>query len=242
MLPHVALIVGASGLIGSYCLKFLLESKSYCKVRALVRRPLEITHPKLEEHIIDFDRLESCRELFKVEDVYCCLGTTMRNAGSREAFRKVDISYPVNVARFASEMKVGQLLVISSMGADPRSLFFYNRVKGEMENGVRKYKFRGLHFLRPSLLLGKRKEFRFAEYLGQKIAPVISPLMRCRLKKYRPIKAEVVAWSMVSLGTSHVRHLVLDSDLIQAWYDGNINGFSMWVVNEYERRISETEF
>src|SRR5687768_196329 len=132
-----ALILGATGLVGRYCLDFLLESGRYHSVLSLGRRRLELSHPRLRQEVLDLDAMGERAELFGVNDVFCCLGTTIRVAGSRDAFRKVDVDYPVRAAALAADAGADQFLVVSALGADPDSRIFYNRMKGEMEAGVR---------------------------------------------------------------------------------------------------------
>ncbi|MCH8025093.1 MAG: NAD(P)H-binding protein, partial [Candidatus Marinimicrobia bacterium] len=116
--PRTALLVGASGLVGSHCLKALLARREYQVVTALVRRPLPIEHPKLVQQVSDFEQLEEREGLFKAEDIFCCLGTTMKKAGSQEAFTRVDHDYPLEVARLAVRQGARQFLMVSALGAD----------------------------------------------------------------------------------------------------------------------------
>ena len=163
---RTALLLGATGLVGGHVLDLLLASPRYSRVRVLGRRRLARTDAKLDSQEIDFDRLARHAELFRVDDVFCCLGTTIAKAGSQEAFRRVDLSYVVEAASLASEAGAEQFLVVSAVGADPDSRVFYNRVKGEMEAGVKRLPFRAVWILRPSLLLGEREEFRLGEKVG----------------------------------------------------------------------------
>ncbi|MCB0588438.1 MAG: oxidoreductase, partial [Phaeodactylibacter sp.] len=129
-----ALLFGASGLVGNQCLLQLLGHPAYRKVISFGRRKLELEHPRLEQHVINFDNLEKYGSLFKGHDLFSCLGTTMSKAGSREAFFRVDFTYAYESARLAVANGASQLLLVSSVGADPESLFFYTRVKGELES------------------------------------------------------------------------------------------------------------
>ena len=182
-------------------------------------RPLGIAHPRLRENIVDFDRPETWREHPAVDDVYCCLGTTMKKAGSREAFCRVDYDYPVGIAREASRKGAARFLVVSAIGADPGSRVYYSRVKGEMENAVRAFSFRAVNIFRPSLLLGARSETRILEGIGRFASRVVTPLMIGKLKKYRPIEAAVLAWAMVRVATEEIEGRVFESHEIQQWYD-----------------------
>ncbi|NHM29586.1 NAD(P)H-binding protein [Neobacillus terrae] len=190
---RTALILGATGLVGGYLLDDILENNKYERVRIISRSEVLKKHPKLDTYILDLSQMEDVREVFNVSDVFCCLGTTMKNAGSKEAFKKVDLDFPILAAKLAAEEEAEQFLIVSAMGASRNSSFFYNRVKGEMEERVKSFPFNGVYIFRPSLLLGNRKEFR----LGEKTAEVLSIrlpfLFRGNLKKYAPVKAEQVA-------------------------------------------------
>lgn len=192
-----ALIAGATGLVGSQLLPLLLASDRYAKVIAVGRRPLPQMHPKLEQRVLNFDQLEEARLSLIVDDVYCCLGTTMRQAGSKEAFYKVDYLYVVKLAALTAANFASQLLVVSAMGADAESRFYYNQVKGEMEEAVRQTPFRAIHIFRPSLLLGERPEKRTGEQIGAVLMKLLQPLMLGPLRKYRAVSALAVARAML---------------------------------------------
>lgn len=185
------LVLGATGLIGSFLLKKLLGSSMYSGVHAWIRKPLQMRHPQLHVKTIDFEKLEQGR--VEADDVYCCLGTTIKRAGSEEAFRRVDFDYPVALARAAARDGAKRLLVVSALGADAGSKFFYNRVKGEMEDAVRAAGVSRTYFFRPSLLSGPRAEPRMGERVGLVIGAALGPL----LGKYRPIHADLVAAAML---------------------------------------------
>ena len=192
-----ALIAGASGLVGGHCLEQLLKSDRYSQVISVGRRELPIIHPKLEQKVIDFDKLQNYASDLAVDDVFCCLGTTIKKAGSKEAFYKVDHTYVVNLAKGTATQGAQQFVVISSMGADASSMFFYNKVKGEMERDVQDLGFRAVHIMRPSLLLGERTEHRTGEELASKVMKPLSSLMIGPLQKYKPIEASTVAKAML---------------------------------------------
>ena len=209
-----ALLLGATGLVGSHCLELLLADPDYARVVVLARRPPPASGPRLRFHQVDFDRLQDRRELFRVDDVFCCLGTTIGRAGSEDAFRRVDRDYPARAAEIAAEEGADQFLVISSLGAEAGSRIFYNRVKGEMEAAVKKFPFRAVWILRPSLLLGERSERRRGERIAAALARPLAPLMRGRLGRYRPIAARDVALAMVRLAKSSGTGGVLESEEI----------------------------
>lgn len=196
MVDKSALLFGASGLVGSELLQCLLNSPEYKKVLILVRKPLGIQHPKLEERVIQFEDLAKNIDLFNVNDVFCCLGTTIKKAKSQEAFKKVDVDYPLEIARLAKEMQVEKFLIISSMGADPKSPVFYSRMKGLLEQNLKAMGFESLHIFRPSLLLGDRQEFRLGESVSGFLSRGISFIFVGPLKRYKPITANTVAVGM----------------------------------------------
>ena len=200
-----ALVAGATGLVGKHLLSLLLDSPQYQKVYVLSRRPLGIEHPKLEEIIIDFDKLPEA-ELPEVNDVFCCLGTTMKKAGSKEAFRKVDFEYPYELAQKALQKAAEQYLLVSAMGANRNSFFFYNRVKGEVEESISQLLgYKSISILRPSLLLGERDEKRLGESIANKLMRFIKPLMIGPLRKYRGIHARTVANGMLKAAEQRPR-------------------------------------
>lgn len=216
-MTRTALLLGASGLVGGHCLQLLLASAVYQRVVALVRAELPFREPKLEQHVVDFEQLASHPELFAVDDVFCCLGTTIRKAGSQEAFRQVDFVYPYAAAQLAHERGAQQHLLVSSLGADPASRVFYNRTKGEVELAIAELPFRRVVIARPSLLLGERAESRPGEQLAQRLARPLGPLLRGRLRKYRPIEAGAVASALVRLATEDKQPgvRVVESDELQ---------------------------
>lgn len=199
MTTRKALIVGATGLIGGYCLQSLLDDPGYSGVTAVVRKPILKTHRKLKAVISKFSNLETDLANTQAHDVYCCLGTTMKKAGSQDAFKQVDLSLVVTVAELMRKQGAEQFIVISSMGADKNSRVFYSRVKGEMEQALQQLDYPCLRIIRPSLLLGKRNEFRFGEKIGAWLTPVLKPFLMGSLKKYRPVQAESVAEFMVKV-------------------------------------------
>ena len=192
-----ALLAGATGLIGSKLLPLLLASERYSKVIVVGRRVLSLTHPKLTQVVTDLDKLHDLRLQLIADDVFCCLGTTMSKAGSKEAFYKVDFLYVVTLAALTAGNFAAQLLVVSSMGADADSRVYYSRVKGEMEAAVRQVPFRAIHIFRPSLLLGERAQPRLGEWVGAMALRLLQPLLRGPLLKYRPVSAAAVAAAML---------------------------------------------
>lgn len=189
-----ALLCGATGLVGGECLKVLVEDDYYRQIVVLTRRDLgEIGRQgKVRQHILDFEELERYKELVAADHVFCALGTTMRKAGSRQRFRRVDFEYPLQIARMALANGARHFSLVSSLGANPKSRTFYLRVKGEVEEAICGLGFPSVAILRPSLLVGERAEVRLGERIGRLLLP-LAPA------KYRPTPAVAVARAMVAL-------------------------------------------
>ncbi len=193
-----ALIAGASGLVGRHCLQLLLAADDrYERVISVGRRALPLQHPRLEQYVLDFDALEKEQLRLIADDVFCCLGTTIRQAGSEAAFYKVDYTYVVTLAAVLSANFASQFLVVSALGADADSRIFYNRVKGEMEAAIKQTKFRAIHVFQPSLLLGARPHPRLGERVAAAVLTVVKPLLVGPLRPYRAIRASTVAQAML---------------------------------------------
>ena len=206
-----AFVAGATGLVGRRLVHLLLDDADTSSVIALTRRPLAIPHPKLVEAVIDFDHLRDF-VLPPVDDYYCCLGTTIKQAGSKEAFRDVDLVYPVTLARMALAAGATRCFVVSAMGADPRSRVFYNRVKGELEAELARLPFVTNVVVRPSLLVGARAEFRAGERVALALLRPLSPLLPAR---YRPVSANVVARALLVCAKSAMPgRTVVESDAL----------------------------
>jgi uncharacterized protein YbjT (DUF2867 family) len=190
-MKKTALLAGATGLVGSALLPLLLASERYAKVIVVGRRPITTEHPKLTQVVTELSKLEDERLRLIADDVYCCLGTTMRQAGSK------DFLYVVKLAAITAANFAAQFLVVSALGADAESRFYYNKVKGEMEAAVQQTPFRAIHIFRPSLLLGQRPAPRLGERIGGWLLTLARPLLRGRWHKYRPVAAATVARAML---------------------------------------------
>ena len=197
MEQKTAIIAGASGLIGRSLIQLLLKSNDYGQVIALVRSPLGILNEKLSEVKMDFDELANLSDFPKGDDIFCCLGTTIKKAGSKEAFYKVDFTYPYELAKTALKAGADRFFVVTALGADKHSRVFYNRVKGELEDQISFLDYRTIYIFKPSLLRGKRDEMRFGERFAQAITRVI-PFVGA-WKKYHPIHADKVADAMIKV-------------------------------------------
>ncbi len=200
-----AVLLGATGLIGKELLELLLSSEDYREVLAIVRRRLP-ERDKLKQVVVnDWDTLEEHADSFTgAVDVFCCLGTTMKKAGSQDQFRKVDVDYPLVAARLAQAAEAERFLVITAMGADAGSRIFYNRVKGELEASIRALRLPSAAILRPSLLLGERHEFRFGERSAAWLSQWFSFLFRGSLFQYKPIHARTVAVVMLRVAQMYL--------------------------------------
>ncbi len=199
MSGRTAIVAGASGLVGGHCLRRLLASGLHEHVVAFVRGPINVTHKRLEQRTVDFERLGRMSAFPRVHDVFCCLGTTMKKAGSEAAFRKVDYEYVVRLAETSIRTGADHFYLVSAIGADPKSRVFYSRVKGEAEDAVAKLGFAGLHVFRPSFLVGSRGEKRRGESAGIAAARFFSFVLIGPARKYRPIRADTVARAMVAV-------------------------------------------
>jgi uncharacterized protein YbjT (DUF2867 family) len=194
-IPRTAVIAGATGLVGSHLLQLLLSNEQYERIFVLTRRELPITHPKL--HIIIVQQHTELAEKWQgiqADVVFCCLGTTMKKAGSKEQFYQIDFTYPYELAKIALQNGSKAYFLVSALGADKGSIFYYNRVKGEIETAIRSCGFFSVHIFRPSLLLGKRRERRLGEDIGKMLDSLFSWLIP---RKYRAIQAAKVAKAMM---------------------------------------------
>ena len=212
-----ATLVGATGLIGSYLLQELLNDTYFDTVRILIRRPVDITHPKLEKKIVDFNDSDSLLVALSNSDVlFCAIGSTMKKVkGDKEAYRKIDFDIPVKLARFCKMTGCEKFILVSSAGANSQSSNFYQRLKGETDEAVKGWGVKIIHIMRPSLLLGERKEFRLGENIGKAVMTSLSFLIP---EKYKAIQGKDVAKVMLALakkndtgifvhGNSEIRHL-----------------------------------
>ncbi|MFT4024175.1 MAG: NAD(P)H-binding protein [Flavihumibacter sp.] len=195
-----ALMLGASGMIGSALLDVLLGDDYYDEVLILVRKPLGRQHPKLTEQVIDFSEPRAyTAALADVETVFCCIGTTMKQVkGDHAAYKKIDFDIPVFAAQAAAANGVFGYMLVSAIGADPAlTSNFYLKLKGVTEEAVSKEQIPQVHIFRPSLLVGDRKEKRTGESIGKALAPLVSPLLFGSWQKYKPVKAEQLALAML---------------------------------------------
>lgn len=202
---YTAIVLGATGLVGKALVNQLCQDGRYSAICCLVRVPLshaDYYDPlnKIQALVIDFDNLQDYQGYFSVDHVYCCLGTTLKDAGSRKAFRRVDFEFVHVCAQLARAQRAISFVWISSLGANARSKNFYLRVKGELENAILTMpQLTNAAAVRPPLLDGQRKKHRMAESFALKALKMLEPLMRGPLKKYRPVSANQVASEMINL-------------------------------------------
>ena len=192
------LILGASGLVGSKCLQHSLTDTRIDKVIAVVRRDMNMAHPKLTQLIVDFDKLDNYASDIKADAVLSALGTTLKQAGSSAKFTKVDYEYQLKVAEIARRNGVKTFVLLSSSGADKKSMILYTKVKGEVEDAISKLGFEKVAILRPSILLGDRKESRPGEAVAQWVARKALFLFSGPLEKYKGMPADTVAQAMIN--------------------------------------------
>lgn len=193
-----ALLAGASGFVGGYVLEALLQAPDIGRIFAISRRPLGREHPRIANRIVQFDKLQAQLQGLSCQVALCCLGTTLREAGSEQAFRQVDVDYVLSFAAAAKAAQVQRFIVVSSAGADPGSRNFYLRTKGEMEAGLVALGFPALDIFQPALLLGWRRQTRPLELLARLAMPLLNPLLFGTREQYRGIPARTVAAAMVA--------------------------------------------
>jgi uncharacterized protein YbjT (DUF2867 family) len=215
-MERTAVVFGSTGLVGSELVSQLLEDEAYSKVIALVRRSVSIPSLKYEQLIVpDFATINHYKNKLQATDYFCCIGTTIKTAGTKEAFRKVDFEIPVQIAQMASELSIANLVIISSVGANPYTNNFYLRTKGEMENAVKTIYKGNLKIVRPSFLIGDRKEYRFGEQVAKLSMKVVGRLFIGPLKKYKAIHVSKVAHAMIHATGMPGDKIFLESDELQ---------------------------
>jgi len=191
-------IIGASGLIGNEVLRLAMENKEIERVTIFVRKSLHLNNPKLIEEITDFKNLNNLEKKINGDALICCLGTTRKKTPNLEEYKMIDFNLTINLAQIAKKQNIEQVHLISAIGANPKSKIFYNRLKGETEEALINIEFPQTFIYRPSLLIGKRNEYRFGELLAQKLSPIFDVLLFGSLKKYHSISASDIAKTIVN--------------------------------------------
>jgi uncharacterized protein YbjT (DUF2867 family) len=209
-----AIVLGATGLIGKQLTGILLASPHYSEVKCLVRRKLNWKHPKLTEISFDFDKPDTSQIIG--DDLFCCIGTTANNAGSKEAQKKVDYSYPLEIGKIAAQNGIKQFILVSSLGAEAESSNFYLSLKGSLERDLVALSFPTVITARPSILFGARDEFRVGEQIGIGFAKVFGIFMIGGMKKYRGIQSLQVAKALHLLAQQgKTGYVVVESDVLR---------------------------
>jgi uncharacterized protein YbjT (DUF2867 family) len=184
MLNRTALIVGATGMVGYELLKKLSNHNRFEKTVSLARKPISLLSASHEHYIIDFDHIESFNQLFYADDLFVCLGTTIKQAGSRRRFKEIDKGYVIKAAKLFLEAGGKRIFLLSAQGANPNSKIFYNRIKGEIEESIKKLTAEECYIFRPSLLLGNRREYRITELLARKAFGLVNLILQPVTKNY----------------------------------------------------------
>lgn len=210
-----AIILGATGLTGGHLLKRLLADEHYEKVLLFSRKSTGISSERIQEHLVDLFELGKHRDDFRADVVFCCIGSTKRKTPNERLYRKVDYGIPVTAAKLCRENGIEHFLVISALGADPDSRFFYNRTKGEMEKAILQQEIRNTYIFQPSLIGGKRKEWRPLEWLGKQLMRAANFVMFGPLKKYQSIPPSSIAKAMYIVAEQGYNKIKIASDEIK---------------------------
>lgn len=200
--PKVALLAGANGLVGGHLLEALLEAPDFSRVYAVTRRAIAREHPRLANRIVQFDKLEAQLKGTVCQTAFCCLGTTIRQARTEQAFRRVDVDLVLAFARAAKAAQAQRFVFVSTAGADPKSKYFYLRTKGEVEESLTKLGFPSLDIIQPSALIGWRREPRLRELAAMAFLPLVNPFLTGTRERWRAISAHTVAASMLGAARS----------------------------------------
>lgn len=210
-----AIILGATGLTGGILLDKLLQDERYSRIKLFSRSPIGVKNGKIEEHLVDLFELELYKDDFIADEVFCCIGTTQAKTPNEEIYHKIDYGIPISAAKLAKSNGINTFLVISALGADENSRFFYNRTKGEMERDVLAEKIPKTYIFQPSLIAGKREEKRPFENAWKQVMKVGDHLLVGPLKKYRSIHPESIARAMVYVANNLYSAIKIESKEIR---------------------------
>jgi uncharacterized protein YbjT (DUF2867 family) len=209
-----ALLFGASGLVGSHVLSQLISNNKYSKIKLFVRSSIDTSDPKIEIIQTDFNNLENHKEDIKGDDCFFCIGTTKKNSPDKNEYKRVELDVPKQIAQITKSNSVNSFVFISSGYADPKSSGDYLKFKGEVEEELKRLNFQKLGIMRPSFLLGDRKEKRIGEKIGIFVFKLLSPLFLGPLKKMKPIHSATVAKAMITITQNKVSKTIFESDEI----------------------------
>ncbi|MCD4769341.1 MAG: NAD(P)H-binding protein [Bacteroidales bacterium] len=213
---RTVVVFGATGLVGSYLLEELVKNIKYSAIKVFTRKTLTIEHIKIIEHIVDIENIDSYKDEIRGNDLFICLGTTYRKAGSVKRVEEIDRDLPFAIGEMSLKKGIERIAVVSAVGANKKSRSYYNRIKGEMEQKIIDLGFTRTVIVRPSLLLGKREEFRLMESTGKLFMKLLSFVLTGRLKKYRAVHGRNVASAMIrALGESSDK-IFYESDELKA--------------------------
>jgi uncharacterized protein YbjT (DUF2867 family) len=210
-----AIIIGATGLTGSLLLQHLLDDNRYQTIKLFSRNSCNITHSKIEEHLVDLFELEKHQDLFNADEVFCCIGTTKAKTPDEATYLKIDYGIPVTLAHICAKNEIETFLVVSALGANKKSKLFYNRTKGKMEEDVLREKIKNTYILQPSLISGNRTEKRFGEKMAKIFMKILNPLLIGSLKKYKSIHPKTIVNAMVWLANNDYKSGRIPSTEIQ---------------------------
>jgi len=217
-----AIVLGATGLTGNILVNKLLIDSRYSKIKIFTRKPLRLENPKVTEILCDLLDVDSYKENFFGDEVFCCIGTTTKKTPDKELYKKIDFGIPANSAILCKKNGIETFIVMSSLGANPKSSVFYSRTKGEMEQAVLNQKIENTYILRPSIIGGSRVEKRLGEKIGIVVMKLIQPLFIGSLRKYRTIKADNIATAMIALASNGSDKQIILSDEIQKVANNNL--------------------
>ena len=212
---RTALVFGSTGLIGNLLVEELVNSSDYSLVKTFVRQPTGVSEQNVAEIITDFGNLSAHKDHLQGDDLFICLGTTIKKAGSVAKMEKIDRDLPMDIASVAESNGVKRIAIVSSIGADAGSRNYYLRIKGELEEGIMNMNFKNIAVVRPSMLLGERKEKRAGEMVGKVVMQTFKPILKGKLRKYRAIHGRDVARAMIYLMLQEPGKNIIESDELQ---------------------------
>jgi uncharacterized protein YbjT (DUF2867 family) len=213
-MEKTAIILGATGLTGGILLQKLIEDESYTTIKLFSRKKIEELPSKVQQFVGNILELKNFKKEFKANQVFCCIGTTAKKTPNKELYKRIDFGIPVTAAKLSKENNIPTFLVVSSIGANPKSSVFYSKTKGEMEQEVLQQNIPNTYILQPSIIGGNRKETRIAEKIGLTVFKLIQPLFIGNLKKYKITEAEHIAQTMINLANSTSKEQIITSEQI----------------------------